>query len=275
MVDWSFYLDIIIDRTLVYLPKIFYAIVTLVLGWILINWILMFARGRMKSKRVDPSLRSFTQSILKWTLRILLLMTVASQIGIHITSFIALLGAIGLAIGLSLQGSLSNFAGGVLILLFKPFRVGEYIDSPNGNGTVKEITILYTILHTPDNVYVSIPNGPLANNTITNYSRLDTRRMDFTVGISYGDDIDKVRKILLGITTKDGRILSEPEAPAVYVKDLADNSVNMLARFWVSRDEYWNVYWDMRESVKKKFDASKISFPFPQMDVHLHRKNRS
>lgn len=271
MVEWGAYLTIIVDKTREYLPKVFYAIATLVIGWILINWAVTFLHGRMKHKRIDPGLRTFTRSILRWALRILLLVTVASQLGIHMTSFIAILGAIGLAVGLSLQGSLSNFAGGVLILLFKPFKVGEYIETDNGNGTVKEITILYTVLYTPDNLYVSVPNGPLANNTITNYSRLETRRMDFVVGISYDDDIDKARKALLAIIKKDKRILKEPDLPAVRVKELADNSVNLLARFWLPREEYWNVYWDIRESVKNRFDKEKINFPFPQMDVHLYK----
>lgn len=199
----------------------------------------------------------------------MLLISVASMIGIETTSFIAVVGAAGLAIGLALQGSLANFAGGVLILIFKPFRVGDTIEAEGYLGSVAEIQILYTVLNTFDNRRVVIPNGNLSNATLTNVSVYDKRRCDMTFGIGYDDDIDKAKKILQRLFEEDERSLTEP-APRICVGGLGDNSVDLMFRPWVGTDDLWPYYWDMQEKVKKAFDEEGISIPYPQRDVHLY-----
>ena len=191
------------------------------------------------------------------------------MIGIETTSFIAVVGAAGLAIGLALQGSLANFAGGVLILIFKPFRVGDTIEAEGYLGSVAEIQILYTVLNTFDNRRVVIPNGNLSNATLTNVSVYDKRRCDMTFGIGYDDDIDKAKKILQRLFEEDERSLTEP-APRICVGGLGDNSVDLMFRPWVGTDDLWPYYWDMQEKVKKAFDEEGISIPYPQRDVHLY-----
>ncbi|NQY18393.1 mechanosensitive ion channel family protein, partial [Alteromonas sp.] len=202
-------------------------------------------------------------------LKVMLLISVASMIGIETTSFIAVVGAAGLAIGLALQGSLANFAGGVLILIFKPFRVGDTIEAEGYLGSVAEIQILYTVLNTFDNRRVVIPNGNLSNATLTNVSVYDKRRCDMTFGIGYDDDIDKAKKILQRLFEEDERSLTEP-APRICVGGLGDNSVDLMFRPWVGTDDLWPYYWDMQEKVKKAFDEEGISIPYPQRDVHLY-----
>jgi len=199
-----------------------------------------------------------------------LFISVAGMVGIEMTSFIAILGAAGLAVGLALQGTLQNFAGGVMILLFKPFKVGDVLEAQGYVGSVKEIQIFNTIMATPDNKIIIIPNGSLANSSMTNYSTMDTRRVDFSFGIGYDDDFDKAKEIIKGLIDADERILKDP-APFVRVGELADSSVNITTRVWVNAPEYWNVHFDMIENVKRSFDKEKISIPYPQMDVHLDK----
>ena len=203
-------------------------------------------------------------------LKILLFISVASMVGIATTSFIAIIGAAGLAIGLALQGSLGNFAGGVLILIFKPFKVGDTIEAQGYLGAVAEISILYTIVNTFDNRRIVIPNGSLSNATLVNVSYYDTRRCDMTFGIAYGDDIDKARAVIKQLLNEDERVLPEPE-PRISVGSLGDNSVNIIVRPWTKTDDLWPVYWDMHERVKKAFDKEGITIPFPQRDVHLYK----
>jgi small conductance mechanosensitive channel len=199
-----------------------------------------------------------------------LFISVAGMVGIEMTSFIAILGAAGLAVGLALQGTLQSFAGGVMILLFKPFKVGDVLEAQGYVGSVKEIQIFNTIMATPDNKIIIIPNGSLANSSMTNYSTMDTRRVDFSFGIGYDDDFDKAKEIIKGLIDADERILKDP-APFVRVGELADSSVNITTRVWVNAPEYWNVHFDMIENVKRSFDKEKISIPYPQMDVHLDK----
>jgi small conductance mechanosensitive channel len=239
------------------------------------TWFGVFIRGidvAMKHNKVDESLRGFLESLFTIGLKALIIISVATMIGIQMTSFVAIIAAAGLAVGLALQGSLSNFAGGVLILLFKPFQVGDFIDTGSHMGTVKKIQIFNTILKTPDNKTVIIPNGDLSNGALTNFSTEKTRRVDFVFGIGYDDDLLKAKKVLEKLTEEDDRILKDP-APQVVVGELADSSVNFTVRAWVNSEDYWGVFFDMQEKVKLTFDKEKISIPYPQTDIHLYKKS--
>ena len=256
---------------LAYAPSLLLAIVTLVIGWSLIGFIMkMFVKG-MEKKGMESTLRGFLHNLGNTLLKAMLLISVASMVGIETTSFIAVLGAAGLAVGLALQGSLSNFAGGVLILIFKPYKVGDVIQAQGEIGCVKEIQIFTTQLLTPDNKRIIIPNGPLANGNIANYSTEDKRRVDFVFGIGYSDCIDKARSVIKSVLDADERIHKDPDA-VIVVSELADSSVNFTVRVWADSADYWGIYFDTTESVKKSFDAQGISIPFPQSDVHMHQQ---
>ncbi len=249
-------------------PQFLWAIVALVVGLWIIKLILKATNKAMEKGNVDASLRKFLNSLIGIGLKVLLLISVASMLGIATTSFIAVIGAAGLAVGLALQGSLANFAGGVLILLFKPFRVGDVIETQGHTGKVAEIQVFNTVLKTPDNKTVIVPNGAVSNGSIVNYSTEEKRRVDMTFGIGYDDDIQKAKDILLDLLEEDNRILKDP-TPQVLLSELADSSVNFSVRAWVKGADYWDVYFDMQEKVKKAFDANNISIPYPQHDVHL------
>ncbi len=247
------------------------AIVVLIVGLIVIKWITRGMVRLMKKGNVNPSLIPFLRTLSNILLKVMLVISVMTMVGIEMTSFIAVLGAAGLAVGLALQGTLQNFAGGVMILLFKPYEVGHFIEAQGFMGTVKEIQIFTTVLSTPDNRKVIIPNSPLATGSITNFSAMPTRRIDFSFGISYGDNIDKAKEILLNMAQKDDRVLKEDNPPPeVMVEALADSSVNLKLRTWVKSEDYWSLFFDVTENVKKQFDAAGISIPFPQSDVHLY-----
>ncbi|MBS0010494.1 MAG: mechanosensitive ion channel [Bacteroidales bacterium] len=250
--------------------KLVLAIVVLVIGLIIIRSLARGATRMMEKGNVDKSLIPFLRSLISITLKVLLIISIMSMIGIQMTSFIAVLAAAGLAVGLALQGTLQNFAGGVIILLFKPYKVGDYITTQSYSGTVKEIQIFTTILTTPDNQTIIIPNSPIAVNPLTNYSTQETRRVDFTFGIGYGDDIDKARSVLMKIINEDPRIMKDPE-PLVKIANLGDSSVDFATRVWVKASDYWAVFFDTNEKVKKSFDSEGISIPFPQQDVHLYK----
>lgn len=249
-----------------YAPKVILAIVTLLIGLWLINRLVSVMDKRLGAK--DPTLNKFLCGLVGITLKVLLLISVASMVGIATTSFIAIIGAAGLAVGLALQGSLANFAGGVLILIFKPFKVGDAIEAQGYMGTVVEIQILYTILNTFDNLRIVIPNGDLSNAILTNMSVNQTRRCDMTFGIGYRDDIDKAKAICRRLIAEDERALSEPE-PLVVVGALGESSVELTVRAWTRASDLWPFYWDMQERVKRAFDAEGISIPFPQRDLHM------
>lgn len=193
-----------------------------------------------------------------------------SMVGVAMTSFIAILGAAGLAVGLALQGSLSNFAGGVLILVFKPYEVGNFIEAQGFMGTVKEIQMFNTILNTPDNKRIVIPNGVLANGSLTNFSSQTTRRVEWTFGVAYGTDYEVAEKVILEVLNNDSRILKEP-APFVGLKEMADSSVNIVARVWTELGDFWPVYWDINKTIYKTFNEKGIEIPFPQVDVHMKK----
>ena len=249
-----------------YAPKVVLAIVTLIVGLWLINRFVGVLDNKLGKK--DPTLNKFLCGLISVILKILLLISVASMVGIATTSFIAIVGAAGLAVGLALQGSLANFAGGVLILIFKPFKVGDVIDAQGYLGSVREISILYTIVDTFDNRRIVIPNGQLANASLTNLSAYEPRRCDMSFGIGYGDDIDKAKAVCKRLIEEDERALKDPE-PLIVVGALGESSVDLTVRAWTKSADLWPFYWDMHEKVKKAFDAEGISIPFPQRDVHM------
>lgn len=226
-------------------------------------------RTAMKKAEVDPTLEAFVGNLLRMGLMVFVIIAAINQLQIQTASLVAVLAAAGLAVGLALQGSLSNFASGVLIVLFRPYKVGDWIEGAGISGGVEEVQILTTVLKTGDNKRIVVPNSQIMDSTITNYSANDTRRVDLTIGVSYDDDIDKVRRELDALMAADERILKEP-AWTIAVSALADSSVNFAVRPWVKTADYWGVYFDLTEAIKKRFDEVGISFPFPQQDIHIH-----
>ena len=226
----------------------------------------------MQRQEVDKTLETFVCNLVGMALTVVVIIAAIGALGIQTTSFIAIFGAAGLAVGLALQGSLSNFAAGVLIVLFRPYKVGDFIEAAGIAGTVEQVQILTTVLKTPDNKKIIVPNSQIMDSIITNYSANDTRRVDLTVGVSYDDDIDKVTATLRELVDADERILKEPEC-LIKVQALADSSVNFVVRPWVNSADYWGVYFDLTEAIKKRFDKDDITFPFPQQDVHIYKAN--
>ena len=266
----SQWVQTIVDLAKDYGPKLIGAILVLVFGFWIIKGIMKGITKSMDKKEVDPSLKPFLKSMIAILLKALLIISVMGMVGIQMTSFIAILGAAGLAVGLALSGALQNFAGGVMILAFKPFKVGDFIDAQGYMGVVNEIHIFNTILKTPDNKIVIIPNGGLSTSSMVNYSKEPTRRVDWTFGIAYGDDMENARKTLNELINADARILKDPE-PFIALSALADSSVNIVVRAWVNAADYWGVHFDMNENVYKTFGKKGLNFPFPQMDVHLDK----
>ncbi len=254
----------------VYGLKVVAAIAIFIIG----RWVAKAVRNlisRLMAKSdVDETLNKFITSLSYVALLAFVIIAALNQLGVQTASFVAVIGAAGLAVGLALQGSLSNFAAGVLMIIFRPIAVGDYIEGAGVAGTVEEIQIFTTQLATPDNKTIFIPNAKLMGDNIINYTAKGTRRVDFTFGIGYGDDIDKARQVIHQIIAADERILKEP-APAVMVSELADSSVNFAVRVWSSVDDFWNVYFDTLEKVKKQFDTEGISIPYPQQDVHMYQ----
>lgn len=250
-----------------YSGKLTLALITLLIGWWLIGRLTASIGRLLEARRVDRALSSFIGSLVSIVLRILLLISVASMIGVETTSFIAMIGAAGLAIGLALQGSLANFAGGVLIMLFRPFRAGDWIEAQGVAGSVDSIQIFHTTLKTADNKVVIVPNGSLSNGHITNYSREPRRRADINIGIDYSSDIKRAREVLLEIA-KDPRVHLDP-APVVFVTGLGDSAVNLSLRVWVATADFWPVTFEFTELAKERLTAAGIGIPFPQRVVHL------
>lgn len=248
--------------------KLLFGILILIVGLFVIRIIKKFIKKSQKLDKLDPSLRSFLSSFASIALYIVLFITLAMVLGVPVTSFITVLATCGAAIGLALQGSLSNFAGGLMILLFKPFKVGDYIEAAGEGGTVSEITVVYTVLLTPDNKQITIPNGSITNAVIKNYSAKDTRRVDWVFTADYSCDSDKVKAIIEKIVTSHELVLKSPEA-FVKVTKCADSAVEYTARVWVNSGDYWTVYFDILENVKKAFAENNIIIPYPQMDVHV------
>ncbi len=254
-----------------YAPKVLLAAITLIVGLWVVKRIGKLFSKMMDRNNIDVSLRSFLNSIISVLLKTLLVISVVSMVGVEATSFVAILASVGFAIGMALQGSLGNFAGGVLILVFKPYKVGDVIEAQGFIGAVNSIQVFNTILKTPDNKTIIIPNGPMSGGPITNLSTEENRRVDNVFGIGYGDDIAKAKKVISRVIEANDKILSEP-APAILVAELADSSVNFSVRTWAKSEDYWAVYFDMHEKVKLAFDNEGISIPFPQRDLHVHNQ---
>ena len=228
-------------------------------------------RRVMEAQQVDKILQTFVGNLVYWALMVFVIIAAINQVGIQTTSLIAVMGAAGLAVGLALQGSLSNFAAGVLIVIFRPYRVGDWVEAAGIAGSVEQVQILSTILKTGDNKMIIVPNSQIMGSIITNYSANPTRRIDMTVGVSYSDDLDKVRKVIQELVDADERILKDP-ACTIAVAELADSSVNFFVRPWVDTADYWAVKFDLTEAIKKRFDQEDISIPFPQRDVHIYNQ---
>jgi small conductance mechanosensitive channel len=264
------FLKTIQDFSAQYGFQIIGAIITLIIGLWLAKFISKLVAKTLIKKEVDQTLTKFFASLVKSVLIIFVLISVASQLGIETTSFIAIIGAAGLAIGFALQGSLSNFAAGIMLIIFRPFKAGDFIEGGGIMGSVEQVGIFITILNTPDNKKIFVPNSKLTSDNIINFSANDTRRVDMVFGIGYSDDIDEAKSTIKSVLENDNRILKEP-APQIVVSELADSSVNFNVRPWVNSSDYWGVYFDITEKIKKKFDEQKISIPFPQRDVHIHQ----
>ncbi|MFY9151943.1 MAG: mechanosensitive ion channel domain-containing protein [Prolixibacteraceae bacterium] len=259
------------EHAITYGQKLLGAVVVLVIGlWVVKMLIKGFSRMLDRSK-TDVSLKPFLKGIVSATLKIMLGISVLGMLGIEMTSFIAILASAGLAIGMAFSGTLQNFAGGIMILLFKPFKIGDFIDAQGHLGTVHEIQIFNTILKTPDNKTIIIPNGALSNSSMTNYTAEERRRVDWTFGIAYGEDVDKAKLLIKQLCDSDSRIQKDPEL-FIAVSELADSSVNFVVRAWTNTSDYWEVYFDLNESVYKTFNKEGVSIPFPQMDVHLKKE---
>lgn len=256
------------DLIITYGGRLVLAVIALIIGLSIIKRITRTFRKTLTKREVDASLVPFLSSLINAGLKVMLVISVAGMVGIEMTSFVAVLGAAGLAVGLALQGSLSNFAGGVLILILKPFKVGDFIEGGGVSGTVREIQIFYTFLTTPTGQEIMVPNGSLSNNSIVNYNFNPNRRLDMTFGIGYGDDIDKAKSILHEIAAEEKRFL-EDKGITIFVEALADSSVNIRLRGWTTTGDYWDVLGGLNEKVKKAFDAAGVGIPFPQMDLHL------
>jgi small conductance mechanosensitive channel len=249
--------------------KIIAALIIFIVGRWIAKGIESLSSKVMTKKNADPTIVSFVGHLIYIALLTFVIIAALAQLGIQTTSFIAIIGAAGLAIGLALQGSLANFAAGFLMIIFKPFKAGDYVDAGGASGTVEKIEVFTTQLKTVDNKVIIIPNAKVMGDNIVNYSAKDTRRVDLDFGVSYGDDLDTVRKILRDIIESEARILKEPET-MIIVKELADSSVNFQVRAWVKSSDYWGVYFDTIEAAKKQFDSKGISIPFPQRDVHVY-----
>lgn len=253
-----------------YGPRVVGALLTILVGLWLVGWVSRGMRAALTRAKVEPTLASFLANAGKLALTALVCVSAIGQLGVETASFVAILGAVGFAVGFALQGSLGNLAAGVMILFFRPFKVGDYIEAGGAAGVVEEIAVFSTILRTVDNKTVIVPNAQVTNGTITNFSANPTRRVDLTFGIAYDDDIRRAKGILERLVAADERILQDP-APVIAVGALADSSVNLLCRPWVRTADYWNVCWDLTEKVKEAFDAEGVTIPFPQREVHLRQ----
>jgi small conductance mechanosensitive channel len=262
--------DKILEWGAMYGPKVIGALAIFIIGRIVIGFLVGIVKRLLTKSKTDETLVKFLTSLTRTALLAILFIVVLNQLGVQTTSFVAIIGAAGLAIGFALQGSLANFAAGVMLIIFKPFKAGDFVEAGGSTGIVEEVGIFSSIMRTVDNKKIIIPNGGITGGNIVNYSANETRRVDLVFGIGYGDDLKKAKQILVQILEADDRILPDP-APVVAVSELADSSVNFVVRPWVKSEDYWGVCWDLTEKVKLTFDAEGISIPFPQRDVHMHQ----
>ena len=264
-------LDQIVELVVQYGLEVLGAFVLLVGGWLLSNFVKRnILRLLDRSTRLDATLKPVLANLVRYTILGFVLIAVLAQFGVQTASIIAMLGAAGLAIGLALQGALQNIAAGIMLLFLRPFRVGDYIDAEGVAGSIDEIGLFTTQMHTFDGIYLEVPNAQLWNRAIKNFSRRPTRRLDVSVGIGYRDDIDKALAVLMDLLEKDARVHGDP-APEVMVTELADSAVNLNLRCWTSSGDYWPLHFDLAKGVKQRLDEAGISIPYPQRDVHLHQ----
>ena len=249
--------------------RLLYAVLIIFVGRWVIKLLLKIIKSALEKTTVEETIRIFVANLLNSLLMVIIFIAAINQLGIETTSIIAMLGAAGLAIGLALQGSLANFAAGILIVIFRPYKVGDYIEAGSAEGTVLDIQIFSTVLKTPDNKVVVVPNGTIMDSSIINYTGQATRRVDIVASCGYEDDIDKVKDILKDILNQDERILEEPQ-PRIAVSELADNSINFIVRPWVNSSDVLSVKYSILEQIKKRFDEEGISIPYPQRDVHIY-----
>ncbi len=267
--EWKTISNFIIQTATSLGIKLLEAIIILIVGIKLIKWVKKFIKTSPKLDKLDVGIRSFLCSFSGILLYALLFITIAMILGVPVTSFITILASCGVAVGLALQGSLSNFAGGIMILLFKPFKVGDYIEAAGEAGVVSEINVVYTVLLTPDNKRITVPNGSLTNSVIENYSSEKLRRVDLTFNTAYNCDIDKVEAVIADVVSAKPQILKDPE-PFIRLSKQLDSSLEYTVRVWCDSADYWNVYFDIMTDVKKAFDANGIEIPYPQLDVHIN-----
>lgn len=270
-IDWNSMLTSTKTVAISFGGKLLVALIIFYVGRIVAKMLVKGIHKVMRAQEVDQILEMFVCNLAYWMVMVFVIIAAISQIGVQTTSLIAVMGAAGLAIGLALQGSLSNFAAGVLIVVFRPYRVGDFVEVAGISGSVVQVQILSTILKTGDNKQIVVPNAQIMNSIITNYSANNTRRVDMIIGVSYDDNLDKVRDTLRELVNADSRIMQDPEC-LIAVAELADSSVNFFVRPWVASSDYWAVKFDLTESIKKRFDQDGISFPFPQRDVHLYKQ---
>jgi len=266
---WHKARDFFTDVLLANVPRIIIALVLLWVGFRLVNYLTRMVRKIMQAREMDKSLQDFLGSLIGIILKVLIIMSVMQMIGVAVTSFIAILGAAGLAIGMALQGTLQNFAGGVIILLLKPFKVGDFIEQGSISGTVTSIQIFNTVLSTPDNKVVIVPNSQLATNSLINYTKSEVRRVDVSVGIRYDESINKVRKLLLDLASAYPEVLKEPAVPVVHVTSMGESSVNLQLRLWAKTEDYWPLYFSLNQAVLDEFSKQDIKTPFNQLSVHF------
>ena len=247
--------------------SILLAVVVAVVGRYIVKFINKLVAGMLERRNVEPTIQTFLKSFVNILLVTLLIITVISTLGVNTTSLAALLASAGLAVGMALSGNMQNLAGGLILLFFKPYKVGDFIEAQGVSGTVKAIQIFHTVLTTPDNKELFVPNGPLSSGNVVNYSKNGTRRVDFTVSVEYGTDVEKVKQVTLELLKGDSRIMQDP-APFIAVKELAESSVDFTLRVWVDVAEYWNVFFDTNERIYAEFNKQGIGFPFPQIQIH-------
>lgn len=259
----------IVELAMLYGVQVILALTIFIVGKWVAKKIANIVQRVLAKNNVDPAIQHFVGSLVSWVLIIFVVIASLGQLGIQTASFVAIVGAAGLAVGLALQGSLANFAAGVLILIFRPFKVGDFIEVAGVSGVVQKIQIFTTKLHSPDNKKIIVPNGGVISGNITNYSANDTRRVDLVFGVGYGDDINAAKAVLQSVVAAEPKVLEDP-APTIAVVELADSSVNLVCRPWVNTADYWDVYFNITEAAKKALDAQGISIPFPQRDLHLH-----
>ncbi len=264
------FVETLAEQVVAWGPNLVGAVATLVLGWFGAKILRSLVGRGMRRAQVDEILIRFVANLVYSGVMVLVVIAVLGRLGVNTTSFAAVIAAAGLAIALAFQGSLSNFASGVLVMIFRPFSVGDFIEAGGVSGVVEEVQIFTTSLKTPDNRAIVLPNSQVTGGAITNYSAKDVRRVDLVFGIGYGDDMRRAKAVMERVLAAEGRVLQDPE-PTVAVSELADSSVNLVCRPWVRTEDYWPVYFDLTEAMKTAFDAEGLSIPFPQTDVHLHQ----